>query len=39
LVRLIVETNDEKYKYEGMKLFDEATELKKIFSSILIKSK
>jgi len=35
---LIVETNDEKYKQEGKKLLNEATELKKIFSSILTKS-
>jgi four helix bundle protein len=35
---LIVETNDEKYKPEGNKLLDEALELKKIFSSILLKS-
>ena len=38
-LRLIVETNDEKYTEEGTKLFKEATELKKIFSSILEKSK
>jgi four helix bundle protein len=37
-LRLIVETNDEKYKPEGIRLFNEAVELKKIFSSILIKS-
>lgn len=37
-LRLIVETNDEKYKQEGKKLLQEALELKKIFSSILIKS-
>jgi four helix bundle protein len=36
---LIVETNEEKYKQEGKKLFNEATELKKIFSSILEKSR
>jgi len=35
---LIVETNDEKYSQEGRKLLNEATELKKIFSSILTKS-
>ncbi len=35
---LIVETNDEKYGQEGRTLFNEATELKKIFSSILAKS-
>ena len=37
-LRLIVETNDEKYKHEGMVLHKEAIELKKIFSSILAKS-
>jgi four helix bundle protein len=37
-LRLIIETNDEKYKHEGGKLLDEALELKKIFSSILVKS-
>ena len=37
-LRLIVETNDEKYKQEGMTLHDESIELKKIFSSILAKS-
>jgi four helix bundle protein len=36
---LIVETNEEKYKQEGKRLFNEATELKKIFSSILVKSR
>src|SRR3990167_3301722 len=36
--RLIVETTDEKYKKEGMTLHNEAIELKKIFSSILVKS-
>jgi four helix bundle protein len=35
---LIVETNEEKHKQEGRKLLGEATELKKIFSSILTKS-
>jgi four helix bundle protein len=35
---LIVETNDEKYSQDGRNLFNEATELKKIFSSILAKS-
>jgi four helix bundle protein len=38
-LRLIVETNDEKFKEEGIKLFKEAIELKKIFSSIIEKSK
>jgi four helix bundle protein len=37
-LRLIVETNDEKWKQEGQKLLNEASELKKIFSSILTKS-
>lgn len=37
-LRLIVETNEEKYKHEGMILHKEAIELKKIFSSILVKS-
>ena len=36
--RLIVETNDEKHVQDGMLLHDEAVELKKIFSSIPIKS-
>jgi four helix bundle protein len=36
--KLIVETNDEKYRQNGMLLHDEAVELKKIFSSILVKS-
>ena len=38
-LRLIVETNDEKYTDGGNKLFKEATELTKIFSAILEKSK
>jgi four helix bundle protein len=38
-LRLIIETNSEKYTEDGNKLFNEATELKKIFSSILEKSK
>jgi four helix bundle protein len=37
-LRLIVETNDEKYSNEGKGLLNEAIELKKIFSSILLKS-
>ena len=37
-LRLIVETNDEKWKQEGKSLLNEALELKKIFSSILMKS-
>ncbi|MEP9410158.1 MAG: four helix bundle protein [Candidatus Brocadia sp.] len=37
-IRLVVETNDEQYKREGEKLIDEATELKKIFSAIILKS-
>ena len=35
---LILEINDEKYGQEGRNLFNEATELKKIFSSILVES-
>ncbi len=38
-LRLIVETNDEKYKQEGLVLFNEGVELKKIFSTILLKSR
>jgi four helix bundle protein len=38
-LRLIVETNDDKLKEDGLKLLGEATELRKIFSSILAKSK
>ncbi|MDO8550242.1 MAG: four helix bundle protein [Ignavibacteria bacterium] len=37
-LRLIVETNDTVYEKEGKRLFQEATELKKIFSAILLKS-
>ncbi len=37
-LRLIVETNDERWKQEGKNLLNEALELKKIFSSILTKS-
>jgi len=37
-LRLIIETNGEKFREKGKRLFNEATELKKIFSSILIKS-
>ncbi len=37
-LRLIVETNDEKYSQGGTKLMNEAIELKKIFSSIISKS-
>jgi four helix bundle protein len=36
--RLIVETNDDKFSRVGMSLHDEAVELKKIFSSILMKA-
>ncbi len=38
-LRLIVETNEEAYREEGETLLNEAIELKKIFSSILEKSK
>jgi four helix bundle protein len=37
-LRLIIETNEEKLKAEGERLFKEAIELKKIFSAILKKS-
>jgi four helix bundle protein len=37
-LRLIVETNDEDVKAEGLNIFNEDIELKKIFSSILLKS-
>lgn len=36
-LRLIIETNEESFKQEGLKLFNEAIELKKIFSAILLK--
>ncbi|MEW6607184.1 MAG: four helix bundle protein [bacterium] len=38
-LRLIIGTNDEKFKQEGERLFKEAIELKKKFSSIIEKSK
>jgi len=38
-LRLLTETNSEELKKEGIILFNEATELKKILSSILEKSK
>jgi len=37
-LRLIVDTNDKEYETEGKKLYQEAIELKKIFSAILLKS-
>jgi four helix bundle protein len=37
-LRLIVETNDDKLREEGLKLLSESTELRKIFSSILARS-
>jgi four helix bundle protein len=37
-LRLMVETNDEKYKQDARDLHHEAIELKKIFSSILVRS-
>jgi len=37
-LRLIVETSDEKCRKSGNELLNEAIELKKIFSSILLKS-
>jgi len=36
-LRLIIETNSEIYKNEGMKLFQEVVELKKILSAMLVK--
>jgi len=38
-LRLIVETNDNKLREDGLKLLTEATELRKIFSSILARAK
>ncbi len=38
-LRLIIETDEEKFKKEGEELLKEAIELKKIFSSIIEKSK
>ena len=37
-LRSILETNGEKFREEGKRLFNEAIELKKIFSAILVKS-
>ncbi len=37
-LRLIVDINNEECRQEGRRLFEEATELKKIFSSILVRS-
>ncbi len=37
-LRLIIETNDESFREEGMSLFDESVELKKIFCSILVEA-
>src|SRR3989339_309021 len=34
-LRLIIDTNDKEYETEGKKLYQEAIELKKIFSAIL----
>ena len=36
-LRLIVDTNEVSFKQSGVSLFQEATELKKIYSSILLK--
>lgn len=36
-LQLLIETNDDKYKAEGLVLYNETTELKKIFSSMLPK--
>jgi len=37
-LRLIIETNDDSFKKEGLELFDEAEQLKKVFSAILLKT-
>jgi four helix bundle protein len=37
-LRLIIETNDKQCAQDGLRLLNEATELRKIFSSILAKS-
>jgi four helix bundle protein len=37
-LRLIVETNEQEYQHKGLELMNEAVELKKIFSAILLKS-
>ena len=37
-LKLVIETNEEQYRQEGKRLLSEAIELKKIFSSILVKS-
>jgi len=38
-IRLIIETNDKDFQQEGMKLLQEATELKRILSAIIEKSR
>jgi four helix bundle protein len=38
-LKLIIETNDQECTQEGLTLFNEAVELRKIFSSILAKSR
>ena len=37
-LRLIIETNDKEFAQDGLRLLNEAVELRKIFSSILAKS-
>jgi four helix bundle protein len=37
-LRLIIETNDKEFAQDGFRLLNEAVELRKIFSSILVKS-
>ena len=37
-LRLIVETNNDDVRVEGLNLYNESVELKKIFSAILLKS-
>ncbi len=38
-LRLIIETNDDEFGEEGQKLYNEATELRSIFSAIIEKAR
>ena len=38
-LRLIIETNDNKFEQEGQKLYNEAAELRNILSAIIEKAK
>ena len=38
-LRLIIETNDNEFEQEGQKLYNEATELRSIFSAIIEKTR